>query len=217
MDRNRDRTWSTGNDMVAQQTPGSKMAVLLSNIFIPPTWSVLMFWSLSVKFGHSAWTVFLWGTTGTLFTAVIPILYVKWLQKKGAITHKHIPLRSQRHGTYVLSMVLLLLTFDLLYVFKASPFLLAAVLALVGNTLVTFMINLFWKISAHMAGTAGPLIILTFAFGWFIAPFYLFLILIGWSRIFLKAHTPAQVIWGGLVGLFLTYGQMIVYLKWLHV
>jgi len=203
--------------MVTKHTRGSRWAVILSNIFIPPTWSVLLFWSLSAKFGHSAWKIILWGTTGTLFTAVIPILYVKWLQKKGAITHKHIPLRSQRHGTYVLSIALLLLTFDLLFVFKAAPFLLAAVLALVGNTMVIFVINLFWKISAHMTGTAGPLIILTVAFGWWIAPFYLFLFLIGWSRIFLKAHTPAQVIWGGLVGLFLTYGQLMVYLKWLHV
>ncbi len=203
--------------MAKEHPRGSELAVLLSNIFIPPTWSVLVFWSLSAKFGHSSSKIILWGTTGTLFTAVIPILYVKWLQKKGAVTHKHIPIRTQRHGLYVVSLALLLLTFDLLFVFKAPAFLLAAVLASVGNTIVIFVINLFWKISAHMMGTAGPLIMLTFAFGWWAAPLYLFLFLIGWSRIFLKAHTPAQVIWGGLAGLFLTYGQMIVYLKWLHV
>jgi len=202
--------------MEKERRHGAQLAVLLSNIFIPPTWAILVFWSLSIKFGYSFGQVVLWGTTGTLFAAVIPVLYVKWLQKRGAITHKHIPIRSQRHGPYVLSLAFLLLTLDLLYVFKVPPFLLAAVLTLAGNTIAIFIVNLFFKISAHMLGTAGPLVILTFAFGWWIAPLYFFLFLIGWSRIFLRAHTQAQVIWGGLAGLFLTYGQMIIYLNWLH-
>ena len=202
--------------MVTKHPRGSTIAVLLSDIFIPPTWSILVFWSLSIKLGESFWQIVLWGTTGTLFTAIIPVVYVKWLQKRGMVTHKHIPLRSQRYGTYLLSLFLLILTLDLFYVFKAPPFFLAAISASVGNTIAIFIVNFFWKISAHMMGTAGPLVILTMTFGWLVVPLYLFLFLIGWSRIFLKAHTPAQVVWGGLAGLFLTYGQMVTYLKYLH-
>ncbi|GBD94906.1 hypothetical protein BMS3Abin05_02522 [bacterium BMS3Abin05] len=199
--------------MQATGTALSRFAKQVSNVFIPPTWSVLMFWSVSIKLGHSLWQILVWGSIGTFFTAVLPILYVGWLEKRGKVTHKHIPLRSQRNGPYLLSLLLWLFTFLLLYITKAPDFLLAAVLASIGNTLFIFIVNLFWKISAHMLGTAGPLIILSFAFGWWAAPLYIFLLLIGWSRILLKAHTPAQAVWGGISGLVLTYVQMAFYLK----
>ncbi len=192
-----------------------EIAHLISNILIPPTWSITLIWALALKYGHSAGPILAWGFVGSFFAAVLPILYVGWLRQHGRVSHFHIPVRSERNAPYLLSLVLLIFTYFFLWMLKAPSLLLAATLASIGNTFFIFIVNIFWKISAHMMGAAAPLVTFSFAFGKWVLPFYLFLVLIGWSRVRLKAHTVAQVVAGGLAGLLLTYVQLVLYLKWL--
>ncbi len=204
--------------MANQLTTGAKphpAARFISNILIPPTWSIALIWAISIHFGRSAKQILLWGGIGSFFAAVLPVLYVAWLHKHGKVSQFHIPLRSQRHAPYLLSAALLVLTYFFLWILKAPTLLLAATLASLGNTLFIFIVNIFWKISAHMMGAAAPLIAFSFAFGKWVLPFYLLLLAIGWARVKLKAHTVAQVLAGGLAGLILTYIQLVFYLKWL--
>ncbi len=204
--------------MTKQKQAGTnteKFAHFTSNILIPPTWSLILIWVLAIKYGHSAGLIFAWGIVGSIFAAILPVLYVGWLQRHGKISHFHIPIRSERNAPYLLSLGLLIFAYFFLWILKAPSLLLAATLASVGNTFFIFIVNIFWKISAHMMGAAAPLVAFSFAFGKWVLPFFLLLVLIGWSRVRLKAHTLAQVIAGGLAGLFLTYIQLVFYLKWL--
>ncbi len=192
-----------------------KAARFISNILIPPTFSITLIWSIAFVYGHSIGRILAWGIVGSLFAAILPILYVGWLKKHGKVSHFHIPLRSERNAPYLLSLGLLVLTYFFLWLLKAPTLLMAATLASIGNTLFIFIVNMFWKMSAHMMGAAAPLVAFSFLFGKWVLPFYLLLVAIGWSRVQLKAHTVSQVVAGGLAGLVLTYIQLVFYLKWL--
>ena len=62
-------------------------------------------------------------------------------------------------------------------------------------------------------GASGPLAALCFASGWQSLLFLPLVILIGWSRLHRKVHTPAQVMTGVLVGFISTYIQMYIIVK----
>ena len=64
----------------------------------------------------------------------------------------------------------------------------------------TLAITLTWKISFHAAVAAGALGILALAFGQAALLAAPLLGLIGWARVRLGAHTPAQVYAGVLIG-----------------
>jgi membrane-associated phospholipid phosphatase len=74
---------------------------------------------------------------------------------------------------------------------------------------LAFFITLFWRISLHMLGVASVWALYLFYPGFAgnlalaIGGFVLVL-LVGWSRLRLNAHTPMQVIVGSLLGFFLT-------------
>ena len=64
-------------------------------------------------------------------------------------------------------------------------------------------------------GISGPLAVLTYLLGIWSLPFFVILIVVSWSRVVLKIHTPAQVIAGSIVGFVVTYVQLIILLKYL--
>ena len=76
--------------------------------------------------------------------------------------------------------------------------------AYVCVTLATFLITLAWKISAHTAGIAGPTTALVFVFGLSLLPLYVLSILMVWSRVKLRAHTPTQAVAGIVVAITIT-------------
>jgi membrane-associated phospholipid phosphatase len=64
------------------------------------------------------------------------------------------------------------------------------------------LINTRWLISIHATAAAATWLIATLVFGWLIGLILLpLLILICWIRVYLKRHTPAQVLAGIALGL----------------
>jgi membrane-associated phospholipid phosphatase len=60
-------------------------------------------------------------------------------------------------------------------------------------------VTLYWKISVHAAGAAGVATLVTALVG---VPAVVFLpvLLVAWSRLYLRRHTLSQVVAGGLLG-----------------
>lgn len=77
-------------------------------------------------------------------------------------------------------------------------------LAYVCVALATFMITLFWKISTHTTGVAGPITALAFVFGPWALVLHVFSVMMVWSRVRLGAHTLSQAIAGVLVAVAVT-------------
>jgi membrane-associated phospholipid phosphatase len=74
-------------------------------------------------------------------------------------------------------------------------------------------ITRFWKISTHALGITAPLVALVVLYGQQPLPFAVLIPLVGWSRVYLKAHTTLQVIAGTLLGFISVY----VFFRLFHV
>ncbi|MET9386982.1 hypothetical protein ABZY09_39695 [Streptomyces sp. NPDC002928] len=75
----------------------------------------------------------------------------------------------------------------------------AMMVTLLALTAVTFV----WKISVHQAVAAGSVTMITVAYGgWALLGFAL-VALVGWSRVALRDHTPAQAFSGTVLGALL--------------
>jgi len=66
--------------------------------------------------------------------------------------------------------------------------------------LIVQAITRFWKISTHAIGITAPLVALVVLYGWQPLPFTVLIPIVCWSRVYLKAHTIAQVVAGALLG-----------------
>jgi membrane-associated phospholipid phosphatase len=131
----------------------------------------------------------------------LPIIFVLLLMSRKLVSGVHIPLRQQRTAPYLFAVGLYLVGLGLDYWIVGGTALAALMFCFAFNTFVGMLINFFWKISAHASGVGAPLAILTLLYGWWILPFYLLIPLVGWARVYIKAHTLGQVIAGFGFGL----------------
>lgn len=69
----------------------------------------------------------------------------------------------------------------------------AAMVAITGVTL-------YWKMSMHVAGTAGTVTVLTLVYGRRALPLVVLVPAVAWSRNVLDHHTPAQALAGAALG-----------------
>ena len=160
---------------------------------------------------------------GQYLTFIIPVFFmgcfipassIYFLKRGGFIRDYDLKEKSDRFLPYLITFI----SYAMLgfFFYKAGMYmwflsLLAAPLLLL---IIGGIINIWWKMSAHMMGI-GSLIggILTVCYNVKgINPFVLFIILfilagcLGVARLMLKRHTPAQVYAGFLLGLVVTYG-----------
>ena len=119
------------------------------------------------------------------------------------MTERSQPLLVAAVSYFVGTVVLLLI--------RAPPLTTAVMLDYSVGTLFIFFANLRWKISIHTMGIAGPTAVFLFVFGPWGVLLGLLLPPVIWSRVYLKKHTIAQVLAGGLVGFVLAaFGLWLV-------
>ncbi|MEO6904091.1 MAG: hypothetical protein ABI315_13215 [Bacteroidia bacterium] len=104
---------------------------------------------------------------------------------------------------------------SLLYLFHKANFLTIFQLFILGSILcilLTLIINIKWKISAHaigIGGLIGTLMVMISKFHIHLENFFLIAILlagcIGYARLRLQAHTPTQVYLGLVLGFAIQY------------
>jgi membrane-associated phospholipid phosphatase len=79
-------------------------------------------------------------------------------------------------------------------------------IAYVAVTSTVALISLFWKVSAHTAGVAGPITALTWVYGPIVAPFLLLAVVVGWARRQQGLHTIPQIAGGIVTAIVVTAG-----------
>jgi len=147
------------------------------------------------------------------FTVVLPTMIFLWLIKRGVISSLDMPEASERKIPFLISIILYFALYYLLRKLALPELVYLLLLGTILSIVVCFFITIIWKISIHMiavGGVIGSLLALSIRLGAdFILPIYVVTLLsgfIGYARLKLYLHTPAQVYSGFLLGTALMAG-----------
>ncbi len=147
------------------------------------------------------------------FTVLLPTMIFLWLIKRGVISSLDMPEASERKIPFLISIILYFALYYLLRKLALPELVYLLLLGTILSIVVCFFITIIWKISIHMiavGGVIGSLLALSIRLGAdFILPIYVVTLLagfIGYARLKLYAHTPAQVYSGFILGTALMAG-----------
>ncbi len=137
----------------------------------------------------------------TFFTSIGPMLYVLWLYATDRIADLDMSVRGEREKVFFTFVLFYALGSLTLWLVHAPAVLVATMSAYTIAALVVQYITRYWKISTHALGITAPLVGLTYLYGQQPLPFLVLIPLVGWSRVYLRAHTILQVLAGMVLGL----------------
>ena len=146
-----------------------------------------------------------------LFTVIIPRVTIDLFRRVNKWTHWQLSHREHRHMPYFITIASYIACLVLFMQLNTALFMRGMILATLVTSLICAIVNIWWKVSTHMAGMGG-------LFGTVIAFSYLFYFnpivpmccmlllagLMGSSRMLLRQHSLSQVIIGFLIGAFVT-------------
>ncbi len=185
-----------------------RAAKIISNVTIPTLFSAIVFAVLALSQETSPARAVLVTVICWVSGSLLPAAYVLRLVGQKRVSDIHVPVREQRTRPYLVATFCYALGLVALSLVRA-PFLVWALMwCYLSNTLVLTLVNQRWKMSAHAMGATGALAGLTYALGPAVAPCFLIVLMIGWARVRLRAHTIAQVVAGACAGALLTFGQL---------
>lgn len=203
---------------------GNRLAILITYLFHPlliPTYGICLLYRIFSNFYFIHDNRILISLVGITFvsTCLLPAISALFLFRSGLLSNLEMTDRRERLLPYLLTTLYYLLAYYLLKNFPLpSGMLLAVRLFTLGATcalLLTSGINLIWKISAHaiaIGGLTGAFLILCLKLSF--PPIdelcwcTLVAGMVGWARLKLEAHSPAQIYAGfglgmlAMVGLF---------------
>jgi membrane-associated phospholipid phosphatase len=147
------------------------------------------------------WPGLAWGAFYSMLIALSPMLVITYMLRTGRISDLHMSATHERHIPYLTSVISGAVAFTLLTLFD-GPALLRCLAVLSVITLGALgLINTRWLISIHATAAAATWMIAALVFGWVVGLVLLpLLLLISWIRLYLKRHTPSQVLAGSALG-----------------
>ncbi|WP_306204284.1 phosphoesterase PA-phosphatase [Actinoplanes sp. RD1] len=172
------------------------MTEILAPAVLVATLMLLVGWHAGAAPGVSRW----WGLPGALFAAGLPMVYVLRGVRRGKLTNHHIPEREHRMVPLLVGIASVAIGLGALLVLGA-PRDVVALLAAGGTGLLVYTaVTRWWKMSIHAGVAAGTSATLVALYGPLLLLTVPLVVLAGWARVRLSAHTTAQVVAGALVG-----------------
>lgn len=175
------------------------MLRLLSNILSAPAIAA----AVTIIFSLSSPDIFLSLTLGFLFLVFFPVLpFFYFLERKiidfdASDRRKRTTILLAASANYAAaSAVFYWLDYHAMFSISAAYFFV---------TSAVLIINLFWKISIHAAGAAGPTTALVYVFGTGLLPLYILTAVVAYARFRLKAHTIPQLAAGAIIAAVVTF------------
>lgn len=148
-----------------------------------------------------------------LYTFLFPVIAILMMKKLGFLESLEMPDSKQRIIPFIICIVLYIWTYLMMRKTGYPMFLRLFMLGSISTLMLAFVINVFHKLSLHMAAITGATLTV---FLWIfysqsdLAYFFIFMIilsgLVATSRLLLQAHTGREVYSGFLTGVF---GQFI--------
>ncbi|PJA06856.1 MAG: hypothetical protein COX70_08695 [Flavobacteriales bacterium CG_4_10_14_0_2_um_filter_32_8] len=141
-------------------------------------------------------------------TFVIPLLISLLLLHKKMINSLEMETTKERIIPYGFTIIFYIFTLSMLKEAAIPPLIFKFVIGATLSVMVAFLINLKWKISAHMIGVGGlvgALICISTILEIYLTSYIIVALIIagllGSSRLILKAHNQLQIYVGFIVGL----------------
>ena len=141
-----------------------------------------------------------WGAIAAAFASVLPYALILRGVRRGQLSDTNISLREQRIRFGVVAITSILVGLAVLAAFDAPAEMVALQASIAVGVACGWVITLWWKISVHAAIAAGAATVLLLVFGPALLVVWTLVALIGWSRVQVGDHTPAQVLAGVALG-----------------
>ena len=152
-----------------------------------------------------------------IFTVLLPALNIYFMAKKGLVSNHHLHEREERTLPYLMYTMSFVLLYYFLKPLLLPPVIYLIVLGSIFVSIVALVINLKWKISAHMMGIGGATgtvtgVAMRFSedLNLLIMGMFLCAGLVGFARLQLNAHSSGQV-YAGFILSFFSLLTFIVY------
>ncbi len=149
----------------------------------------------------------------SFFTAVGPMIFVFWAYATDKISDLDMSVRSEREAVFGAFIAFYCSGTLVLAATQAPALLIASMAGYTANMVIVGFITRYWKISTHAIGITAPIVALWTLYKPAPLPFFILIPLVAWARVYLKAHTIAQVV----AGTALATATVIFFFKIYHV
>jgi membrane-associated phospholipid phosphatase len=183
-----------------------RLASVVSNVLSPPVLAAAMI-AIAAAASRLAFA-WMWAGVAFALSLLAPMSYLLWLIKRGVVSDLDVQHREERARPLAFTLVAMITAVVILGLASAPPALLAVTGAQFAQTALVLIVTLRWKISVHGAAVAACVALLLYVAGHQAGPAVLVLPLVGWSRVHLHRHTPAQTIAGAVLGGLVTWGAL---------
>lgn len=178
----------------------TNVARIFSTVCNPFLTSLALFVILAGARSHGANDFWILLFNSIFFTSLGPMIFIFVLYATGRISDLDMSIRAERRQVFGAFVIFYALGAADLALIGAPPFMTAAMAGFTASALVVQIITRYWKISTHALGITAPLVALTYLFGREPLPFMVLIPIVGWARVYLRAHTVLQVVAGTLLG-----------------
>lgn len=181
-----------------------EFARTLSTIFNPFLCATALF--VIISHAYSTSTLHFWelSSAGVFFYALAPVLSVFYLYLSGRISDFDMSDRLERRRAFVTFVVVDLAAVLVLILIHAPVQLIAIAWGYFSATVAIMIVTRWWKISTHAFGVTGPFAVMFVLFGLAPLPYVLIVPLVWWARVYLRAHSVAQVMGGAALAVMST-------------
>ena len=199
-----------------------KISKTISYIFHPlliPSLGLLVLFNSGTYLSYLPLEIKRWMFVFTFVsTYLIPLGSLFYMYFRGIIKTIQVRSRQERYAPLVISLMMYAFCFYLVQRIEAPKLYNAFLLSSVLSIAVTLLINLKFRISIHMVGAGGLTALIGFLAFYLKVDLQFYLVvaviiagLTGSARLILKAHTPAEIYSGFMLGFATVILTMFLY------
>jgi hypothetical protein len=191
---------------ISYQESVPRLADIVSEVSNPLFVALPTFLVIALATARDIPHAFLWWSVTILGISIAPFLFILRGIRQGRYSDRHVSIRQQRFIPLLFGLGCMVAAFVLLSVLDASRVLMATVTSVIMACGISLLVTHYWKISLHLVGMAGAVTVFVLMFG----PHFLLLsplvVLVGWARWQVHAHTVLQACAGASLAIGVTVG-----------
>ncbi len=184
------------------------LAKFISYLCIPPVMNFFIFVHISSGIEESPqnlYSILISFFLGLLF----PVIAILYFRKRGILSDIDATIKEERTIPYIYAIFFSLAGVTISAFLELSVNIIMLWMVYVFISIIIININRFWKVSAHAIGVSIPVGTLYYINDYFWFKILLVvLILVGFSRLYLRVHTFFQVLVGSIIGFFVAFASL---------